>query len=366
MWQDSPYEVTAESEVASGCRWTLQMWPDGEAMRTVCRLDSDWVESLAADEVERRRASTLRKWSIPVAPLLAVVPAAIQRKWQSEWGFPAILASQISALIELGAGAAGLTQSLALAFQGDWFLPGPLRFLAFVGPFAMAEGLVRLNVAFGHGEPIGSLVGLPAALLQKRESKGPSVSVPTVHRLDDDGGCLELSSEIQRRDWVGEGVLMYRGHTYRVSACERLGVRWLYRFERVSDVEGMPRLRLWTELKSVPPVDRPTPPSVLRTTLVTALICLAPRVFQERWGRHLKVRPAWFTLLGAGAELLGGWVNLGQSSTVGGSWLFVLNLFILVEGVARIALLASSGRPVGSILGWLARPLLDRLVPREG
>lgn len=110
--------------------------------------------------------------------------------------------------------------------------------------------------------------------------------------------------------------------------------------------------------------DRVRPPRIVRTTIATAVMCMAPRTYQERWARHLGVRAVWFTLLGAAAELFGGWVNLGHGSTRDFSSLAV-NLVFILEAVVRLALLISTGRPVGSLLGWVVQPLLARLMPGE-
>ncbi len=365
IWQGTAYEVVSSDHSDSGQRWILRKWPEEEAMRSVFPLDDVWVTSRARAHDEVRRANRLRWWTAPIAPLLALAPSKLQGKWHSEWGFPAIGACQISAVLELAIGGAGVIQILVLAFQGDWFLPGPLKVIALVGPLALVEGFVRMIAAVGHGEPMGSLIGLPLALLSSSEPPRSRVSVPIVHRQDDGAGVLDLVSDIHRSDWVADGVLRYRDRSYRLMSSEQFGRRWLYRFEETTGEEERQRLRLWTEIETAPPAERAAPPSLVRTTVITAVVCLAPRVYQERWGRHLGVRAAWFTLIGSGAELLGGWVNLGQATSEG-SWLLLLvNLYFLAEAVGRIALLVSSGRPVGSIVGWLARPLLERWVPDD-
>ena len=96
-----------------------------------------------------------------------------------------------------------------------------------------------------------------------------------------------------------------------------------------------------------------------------SLACLAPGRTQERWGRHLEVRPAWFTILGAGAELVGGVVNLEQSSPDEATLQLLVNLFFMIEGVARCFLLVVRGRPVGSLLGVPLGPILERWIPDQ-
>ena len=189
----------------------------------------------------------------------------------------------------------------------------------------------------------------------------------TAFRLDEAWvEALAAAEEESRRDWVHDGVLRYRGRAYRLGGLEMLGSGWRYRFERIDDEAVGPPLRLTESNRRPEAADRDRPPSVIRTTLVTAAICMSPRSYQERWAQHLGVRAVWFTLLGAGAELVGGWINLEHGSGDGGSSTLAVNLFFLVEAVTRLALLVSTGRPVGSVLGWAARPLLARMMPEGG
>jgi hypothetical protein len=253
-------------------------------MRTVFHLDTASVEARAVAERGDRRARIFRLLSFPLAPLLGLAPARVQRRWRDSWGFPAGVATSTSALVELAVGGLGLVQLLALVFGADWFLPETVRSLALIGPVLAAEAIVRLVAAAAQNEPVGSVLGVPLALLER-----PG----------------------RRRD--------------------------------------------------IP--DRGPPASIVRTTALTAVMCIAPRMYQERWARHLGLRPAWLTLLGAGAELLGGWVNLERGSTGDGLSSLSLNLLFVVEGVARLAMLVATGRPVGTVLGWCARPLLARMMP---
>ncbi len=365
LWRDEAYEVVEAVAGDEATSWTLEPWSEGEAMRGVFRLDRAWIGSLADAERTGSRAVRLWWWTLAVAPLLALAPAAVQRRWRAAWGFPAVGATATSGVLELAVGAVGLIQAMTMAFQGPWFLPGPLRPLVAIGPLMAVEGLIRLLSALGHGEPMGSLVGLPLAALQRHPPSQSGVRGPEIRILDEPCGVLELTSETYRADWTADGVLNYRDRAWRMRSVERVGGRWRYRFEPADGDGDGPTLRLLPPPPGSPAVVQPESPTLLAIALASTLACLAPRVYQERWARHLGVRPIWFTLLGAGAELVGGWVNLGRA-TSGGEWLqLAVNLFFLVEAVARLALLVSRGRPVGSLLGIPLRPLLERLIPGE-
>jgi hypothetical protein len=366
QWLGEPYEVVAEERSGSETWWILRPWPDSEVMRTAFRLDEAWVEALAAAEEESRRGRVVRWLSVPLAPLLAMAPARLQRQWHDSWGFPAVAATLVSAVLELAAGGVGVVQLLALTFGADWFLTGALRLVAVVGPALSVEALVRLGTAAARGEPMGSVAGLPLVLLFPGTRTPRDPPRPVVRLEDDESGALDVFSEVVRRDWVHDGVLRYRGRAYRLGGLEMLGSGWRYRFERIDDEAVGPPLRLTESNRRPEAADRDRPPSVIRTTMVTAAMCMSPRSYQERWAQHLGVRPVWFTLLGAGAELVGGWINLEHRSGDGGSSTLAVNLFFLVEAVTRLALLVSTGRPVGSVLGWAARPLLARMMPEGG
>jgi hypothetical protein len=99
-----------------------------------------------------------------------------------------------------------------------------------------------------------------------------------------------------------------------------------------------------------------------RSTVATALACLAPRDLQEAWGPRIGIRPILLTILGAGAECCGALVNLQSGSADGSPVSLAINLAVLVEGVTRFTLLLGSGRPVGSLLGLALRPALERLL----
>lgn len=281
------YEVVAVGFEGSRTRWGLVDWVDGEVMRVVFHLDREEVDRLAASVSADRRAARRRWWIWIFAPLLGLAPGAFQRRWRSEWGFPAHGATLSSAILELAMGSLGLLQGLASAFDGGTFLPGPLGVLVVLGLVMTVEGLVRLYSVMAAGEPMGSMIGSPILLTSRR----PQVDRrPAAHAA----------------------------------------------------------------------------PRPLRTTILTACACLAPRPIQERWASHIAVRPAWLTVLGALAELAGGVVNLERAAPGGADTQLAINLFFMIEGVARLALLIVTGRPVGSLLGIPLAPVLERLIADTG
>jgi hypothetical protein len=66
--------------------------------------------------------------------------------------------------------------------------------------------------------------------------------------------------------------------------------------------------------------------------------------------------------LGAGAELVGGIVNLQSDLGSTHQLLILLDLFLVGEGLLRLGS-AFLGRPMGSVFGWILRPLYRRHLP---
>ncbi len=359
VWRDQPFEATARTAAGAGDRWTLRPWPDAGAMRHVVSLDTAYVASTAERSASDRRGNRNRTGTILLLPFLGLAPARVQERWQSEWLFPAERATWVSSVLELLGGAFGLVQALALAFGSEWFLPGPLRFMAVVGPLMIAEGIVRLVLVATREEPIGSLVGLPLALFEKPAKKTLPPTEPEVRLFDEEEGVLELVSPINRVDWGHEGLLPYRDRWFALDRADREGRNWTYRFVlREKDAREHPVLHLRSPAarKFVAPRDAAPAPSILRTTLVTAAITLGPRADQERWAKTLGTNPRWLTIAGAVAELIGGLSNLGEHAAAGSVFFIVLDVFLVLEGSWRL-LSALGGRPCGSVFGWLLRPL---------
>jgi len=368
MWHGQPFEVAARAGAGNGRRWTLRPWPDAGAMRDVVSLDSQFVVSTAEQSAAERRGERNRMGTTLLLPFLGLAPARVQERWQSEWLFPAELATWLSAALELLGGGFGLIQSLALAFGVEWFLPAPLRFLAFVGPLMVGEGIVRIVLVLAHGEPVGSVVGLPLLVFEKTGVVAAPITDPQVRSFDRDHGVLELVSPINRTDWGHDGLLPFRDGWFILDRADREGRNWTYRFTRCEDGPGNQRtLRLHPPVETpfVSPAHVSPPPSILKTTLVTAAVTLGPQADQERWARHLGVNARWLTMASSTAELVGGLVNLGRDASADGYFFVAFDALLIVEGSWRL-LSALGGRPVGSVFGWVLRPLYRSSLPPVG
>lgn len=361
---DGVYQVTRFDVLPTGERWELTVWPEGEAARSFVTLDRPWVEARAAETAEARRDGRRRMVATPWLMILGMLPGDVQRRWDAEWGFPAWRATRLSIWSELVVGAVLVIQILRVAARGDVWLPIPL---AILGPVLVLEGVARLVISSSSTRPLGSLLGLPfAPLLARRPSRvGPVL--PAVQRVDVASGELELLSPELRRDWENGGRLPFRGDWYRLRQVRREGRDWVYAFglEQPTDPTTESTLRL----RPVPSRSSETTPrtslNVLETALVTAAVCLAPADQQRRWGDRFGTWPGWFTLAGAGAEIVGSLVNLAGTTASTATVMVVVDAVFLLDGLGRLVLAAARQGPVGSIVGWIVAPFIERRLPPD-
>ena len=96
--------------------------------------------------------------------------------------------------------------------------------------------------------------------------------------------------------------------------------------------------------------------------LVSAAVTLGSASDQKRWAAELGVRAVLLTVVGAGAELVGGIANLQRDLGSPHQFLIFLDFFLVGEGFLRLGS-AFIGRPMGSVFGWILRPLYRRWLP---
>ncbi len=363
VWEGEVYEVAARVDSGHGQRWVLRPWPESVTMRRVVQLDCALVASRFEHELSGRRRRRLRWWTIPILPLLGLAPGSVQQRLAEDWGVASGVATWSSALVEMLLGGFAVVQGLTVVFGGEWFMPTWLRWSIVIGPLLFFEALVRMVLAVANDEPVGSLLGWPLQLFTD-ESVAPSQSPnPIVRVTQGQGDAIEVVSLDYRRDWHAGGVLPYRGRWYRLDGAARQGREWVYRFLPCNPPEaGELSLGLRPRTTDHAPKPHHSAPSLVATTLITAAVTLGPRRDQEAWGAYLDVRPIWFTIVGAGAELIGGVFNLVRDLEGGLPVFVLLNGFLVAEGLVRLGA-AILGRPMASLLGFVVRPLYRRLLP---
>jgi hypothetical protein len=365
MWEGSSFEVVDREPWRRGARWTLEPWTGEDVMRVVAPLDEASVGSAAGAARSTALATRLRPWLWLLSPLLGFAPAAWQRRWRNDWGYPATFATWITGILEVAVGAAGVMEVLSALGAGaslfPW-LPRPLVFFALV---LFVEGCIRLAQVVSDSEPVGSIVGLVLAVLERRPPPvDDPLPAPSVKLFDERAGELELVTSIHRRDWESPGHLPYRGDLYVLEATTKLGASWVYRFVRADVGDGGPG----SVHRLLPPRSKavgrsfPDRPGIVKTVLLSIACTVAPRRFQERWARVLGVGAFWFTAIGASAELLGGLANL-RKGPAGGEVAVLLNVFFVCEATTRFAWLVFKGHPLGSLIGLPLAAFLEHNFP---
>jgi hypothetical protein len=362
LWRERSFEVVGRAGVGRGARWTLRRWDGASAMRGVFKLESEAVQEIADHAAAEAHGVRTRTSTVVLLPLLGLAPARLQKRWADRWGLNTERATQVSAICELLIGSVGIIQVAASAFGGETFVP---TWLAYLGVVLFASGCVRLALVAADGEPVGSVLGLVLLPWAPKPVPAPPQIAPIVKSSDAISGELVLESPIHRRDWDRDGVLPFRGASYRLDRTENQGRSWIYCFIRVdADEEGDRVLRLAPPPSShmpPPPADSAAP-SFLRTMLVSAAVTLGPASDQLRWAAELGIRAVWLTVVGAGAEMVGGISNLHHDLGSTQFFLVPLDFFLVGEGLLRLGS-ALMGRPMGSVFGWILRPFYRRHLP---
>lgn len=359
------FEVVARQSWGRSARWILRQWSSEDVMRVVSPLDESAVAAAAADALAQARTKQLRPAFWMLAPILGFAVASWQRKWRDEWGYPASTATWMSAIVEMLLGAACMVELIASAGAGVSIFPWIPRPVVFFGLYLFGEGFVRLAMVSSDSEPVGSFIGAAVSVVERRrEPARPPLPGPKIERFDEDAGALELRSPVVRRDWEEPGLLPFRGAAFVLDGTRRLGEAWIYTFRRVElkDDEEQPRLRL------PPPPPRTAAPvqregrGVMVTVFLSIVCTIAPARFQERWAWYAGVRVLGFTIFGAVVELLGGLIGLGSEGSQGVAGVLV-NFFFVGEAVVRLRWVVVERQPMGSVLGLVLAPLLEKLLP---
>lgn len=177
-WEERLFEVrTAEPLAEGGMRYRLAPWEDGQAIRRFERYDDDTERAREAERQERADGIRKRRRSILLAPLAGLLPGAVQKKMETDFGAPAVAMTIASAIPLFVIGFLGLFRTLLMVLGGLQGVPGGdwPRWLAPDFPIALyltAESALRLGSAIAQGEPMGSLpVVLAYTAWTKRRSK---------------------------------------------------------------------------------------------------------------------------------------------------------------------------------------------------
>jgi hypothetical protein len=167
-WEGRLYEVReARPEPDGSVRYRLAPWEDVHAIRRMERYDAASEEIREGERRDRRHDAAKGRLSILLAPLLGLLPGAVQKKMERDLGTPAVLMTVASAAPLLLIGMLGLVRFLMRMAGAMLAIPGWLAPPALFAAYLFVESALRLASAIGAGEPMGSLaVVLGAAAWQ--------------------------------------------------------------------------------------------------------------------------------------------------------------------------------------------------------
>jgi hypothetical protein len=302
-WETHLYEVVdAVTDPDGQVRYRLESWPDRHAVRAIQTYDDESEARRAAEPGGHRDSVRRRRLAILLSPLLGHLPGPVQDRMESEFGAPAVAMTAVSALPLFALGIASALFSLAAIFGSGFSVPeatAPQLLPLPVALYLAIESGVRLGMAFLLARPIGSLPGTLLYEIWRIARKLPPVSEASFRGLR---AAPEQALHDRFRMLEPLFALLSR------SEQESLELRF-----------GM---------------------EVLRWGKITALILLAV---------------GGLNALASAALLAADRASLGDFL-----WLLA-GVAISIEQVARLREI-SLGRPAGSVLGALVRPLARSLL----
>jgi hypothetical protein len=309
-WETDLFEVVeAISCPDSTTRYRLEPWPDRHAVRSIQTYDEESEAHRPRERALQKRSIAKRRLTIVLAPLLGHLPGPVQARMESEFGAPAVAMTFASALPIFALGLVSVVFSLAAAYGAGLSgaggsLEGRGRAISELLPVGLAAYLViesgiRMGTAFLQGRPVGSVPGALFYEVARILGGWPAVIAPAFR-----GTPASPGKALQDRFRMLEPLLALLAPAEQ----NDLEIRF-----------GMETLR-WGK--------------------ITAILLLVVG------GANLLASLA---LFGAGGGGLGDLV-----------WL-VAGAGLSVEQIARLREIAR-GRPAGSILGALVRPLAVKLL----
>lgn len=210
-WEGRVFEVRgAEPLPGGGVRYRLAPWTEGHAIRRLERYDEASEGARAGEQESRRGGLRRRRFAVLFAPFAGLLPGAVQKDMESEFGAPAIAMTISSAAPLFVVGFLGALERLVASLGGGLGLPGWLTPPFPLAVYLVIESALRLGSAVAMGEPMGSLpvvVG-HAAWVEARSSPPPTAGAPDTtedsHADQDRYRMLEpllslLSPDEQRR-----------------------------------------------------------------------------------------------------------------------------------------------------------------------
>lgn len=183
-WEGRVFEVRrAEPFPGGAIRYLLAPWAQGHAIRRMEHYDAASEDARAGEQEDRRGGVRKRRLAILFAPAAGLLPGAVQKDMESEFGAPAVAMTISSALPLFVIGFLGVFQQFIGGLGAGLGLPGWLT-----PPFPLAlylaiESALRLGSAIAMGEPMGSLpiAVAYAAWVEARSSSPQTAGAPAAN-----------------------------------------------------------------------------------------------------------------------------------------------------------------------------------------
>jgi hypothetical protein len=309
-WETELFEVVeAVSHPDGTTRYRIEPWPDRHAVRSIQTYDEGSEADRPRQRALDRQSIARRRLAIVFAPLLGHLPGPVQARMESEFGAPAVGMTIASALPLFALGIVSLLFSLASAYGAGLFgaggrLEGGGRAIPDLLPLPLAAYLAvesgfRMGAAFLLAGPMGSVPGALLYEIWRTVGGRPAVSAPRFRGLP-----ASPERALQDRFRMFEPLLALLTPSEQNDLERRFGME------------------------------------TLRWGKITAILLLTVG------GANLLASLALFA---AGAGGVGDLV-----------WL-VAGVGLTVEQITRLREIAR-GRPAGSVLGALVRPLVGKLL----
>jgi hypothetical protein len=203
-WESEIFEVVEALAAADGAqRYRLEPWPDRHAIRAIETYDASSPDRRSRERAGNRRNVARRRWAILFAPILGHLPGAVQHRMEVEFGAPAFGMTVASALPLIALGLVSWLYSMAAAYGAGLFgaagAPGqgeasiasiPALLPLPVALYFVVESGLRLGLAFLQAGPVGSLPGALAYAIFEAVA-GKRSSAPAFRGLPASSGQAE-------------------------------------------------------------------------------------------------------------------------------------------------------------------------------
>lgn len=352
---DELYEVVAAERSGSEWLYRLELWRDGEVVRS----SVDWGESAARAFAASRLAERDRErrtfFTWLGQAFLGFLPAGAQDRLFQDKGLDPGRATLWSAALETAVGV-----PLAFLFLVRMFSGGAGGVPAWIGlPACLVagEGLFRLAASLSTGEPMGSLFTAFPGYRRRGSAVPQDLREDVVLEI---GADLKIISPVPKVWWERAGGLTYGGRPYILTGWERERDRHVYSFRQGG--QDFPALEPAREKARNRASD-------LSYVLAPLWGFLPPDLQDEleSYGRF-RARPYIFLSIGftflAAVALVGPGVrDLARGGfRIGGAAGLAAALVLFAESALRLRRLLKDGRTPGSLLAVLVKPVYDRTV----